>query len=109
MKRTITVVGDVASKAEADDLFYALHLVLEDRAKSDDPVGHLLARTLVGLRPAGSSVELSFDRVEDCSGLAATWCPWHGHCSCPDPATAMDDPSCPLHGPDSLHAEGNDR
>jgi len=39
-----------------------------------------------------------------CTGLAATWCPNHGRCTCPAPEEAKD-PLCPLHAPDSLHAE----
>lgn len=56
------------------------------------------------------------DRIESasCTGLTASWCPFHGECSCPrneagehvDRYTgepAMDDPNCPLHSPDSSH------
>lgn len=42
-----------------------------------------------------------------CTGIAASWCPIHGNCSCPAPEKALDDPDCPLHASDSLHAEPN--
>lgn len=41
----------------------------------------------------------------ECTGLAAAWCPLHGDCRCPDRSSAMDDPGCPLHAPDSTHAD----
>ena len=49
---------------------------------------------------------------EPCTGLAATWCPCHGDCTCPTVANtygdtdrpSMDDPDCPLHGDRSTHA-----
>jgi hypothetical protein len=40
-----------------------------------------------------------------CSGLTAAWCPNHGRCTCPNREKAMGDPGCPLHAPDSDHAE----
>lgn len=46
-----------------------------------------------------------------CTGMAATWCPTHGDCSCPpryphDPSSerTLDDPRCALHGDASSHA-----
>lgn len=35
--------------------------------------------------------------------MTASWCPVHGDCTCPGPVGSSD--SCPLHGPDSDHAE----
>ena len=41
--------------------------------------------------------------------MAAVWCPVHGNCTCPyDEATRvrdLNDPKCPLHSPESHHAE----
>jgi hypothetical protein len=44
----------------------------------------------------------------ECTGLAATWCPNHGDCSCPPKENGerdLDDPGCPLHSESSDHAE----
>lgn len=47
-----------------------------------------------------------------CTGIAASWCPLHGECTCPRgpdgaiPEGGLNDPSCPLHATTSLHAEG---
>jgi hypothetical protein len=50
-----------------------------------------------------------------CTGIAATWCPIHGDCTCPfavahpedagDYSRTWDEPTCPLHGQGSPHAE----
>lgn len=45
-----------------------------------------------------------------CTGVAASWCPVHGDCTCPEPETptaskSFDDPSCPLHSSSSSHAD----
>lgn len=42
--------------------------------------------------------------AEGCTGVAASWCPIHGACSCRSSAH-LDDDRCPLHGPTSSHAE----
>lgn len=49
---------------------------------------------------------------EPCTGVTARFCPRHGTCTCPGtdvgyPARPgpMDSPRCPLHAPDSVHAE----
>lgn len=46
----------------------------------------------------------------NCTGLAASWCPIHGDCTCPNRAgiegsPTLNDPNCPLHSPMSTHAE----
>lgn len=41
-----------------------------------------------------------------CEGVSAAWCPNCGDCIC-DREEGMDHPDCPLHAPDSPHAEGN--
>lgn len=49
-----------------------------------------------------------------CTGVAATYCPIHGECVCPpvsdpDPyehERDLNSPFCPLHSPESAHAEG---
>lgn len=52
----------------------------------------------------------------ECSGIAASWCPIHGDCTCPrqkngDPVWrkneegVVEDEKCPLHGFASNHAE----
>lgn len=44
---------------------------------------------------------------DSCTGITARWCPRCGDCRCaPDPAD-MDEPSCPLHGIKSDHAESS--
>ena len=45
---------------------------------------------------------------EECTGIAAQWCPNCGTCNCPeDPrgGRTRDRATCPLHGPESRHAE----
>ena len=46
--------------------------------------------------------------MDECTGLAATWCPVCGDCACSEEDRALgnlDDPNCPLHAPNSPHAE----
>lgn len=52
---------------------------------------------------------------ETCSGIAATWCPIHGDCTCRQrlKATGVDArmwqrETCPLHGTTSTHPDGLD-
>ena len=43
-----------------------------------------------------------------CTGVAASWCPVHGDCTCPRTETGereSESLTCPLHAPNSLHAE----
>lgn len=45
---------------------------------------------------------------EPCTGIAASWCPRHGSCTCPDVVAGVDypkrdGPTCPLHGLASDH------
>jgi hypothetical protein len=42
-----------------------------------------------------------------CTGLAASWCPVCGDCSCAHrlDGERLDNPDCRLHGRDSIHAE----
>lgn len=44
------------------------------------------------------------DPIEVCTDLSASWCPIHGDCVCAR-EESLDNPDCPLHGPDSAHAE----
>lgn len=39
----------------------------------------------------------------ECTGLAASWCPFHGDCTCPEPEDEKSDWDCPLHGELSEH------
>lgn len=49
-----------------------------------------------------------------CTGVTARWCPLHGECTCrvddededDTYEVTFDNPSCPLHGRQSLHAAG---
>jgi len=44
----------------------------------------------------------------ECTGVAATWCPVCGDCTCGDRtefAHVIDESGCPLHAADSGHAE----
>ena len=43
--------------------------------------------------------------ARECTGLSAVWCPLHGDCACPARDDTLDDPDCPLHNPQSSHAE----
>lgn len=48
--------------------------------------------------------------MHECTGVAASWCPIHGDCTCPDRADPtegrdMNSETCPLHSSDSTHAE----
>ena len=45
---------------------------------------------------------------EECTGIAAQWCPNCGTCTCPhgdNGERTRDRATCPLHGPESRHAE----
>ena len=51
---------------------------------------------------------------QPCSGVSTSWCPNCGDCSCPRNEDGgfpegQDDPNCPLHAPDSPHADGPTR
>lgn len=73
------------------------------------------APELIGLfrdHHAGHEVVEFHRREEPCTGLAASWCPNCGDCTCPvvveeDGTTgwpdARDDPACGLHGAASTH------
>lgn len=39
----------------------------------------------------------------ECTGVAASWCPIHGDCTC-DMDSERDSDDCPLHGKESTHA-----
>ena len=45
----------------------------------------------------------------ECTGIAASWCPVHGDCRCPRNKDGeriySSHPKCPLHGPESTHAD----
>lgn len=43
----------------------------------------------------------------ECTGIAASWCPIHGDCNCPDRETMghLDGEDCPLHNHQSTHGE----
>lgn len=45
---------------------------------------------------------------QECTGVAASWCPVHGTCTCPRDADgraeSLDDFGCPLHSDTSSHA-----
>lgn len=45
--------------------------------------------------------------AEKCTGMAASWCPLHGSCTCPRDAHGFREgcPTCPLHSDTSKHAE----
>lgn len=48
--------------------------------------------------------------VSGCTGIAASWCPVHGDCTCPDINDetlddVTEDSHCPLHAASSNHAE----
>lgn len=60
------------------------------------PEETLLERSRRVLREYRGLLELS----TGCTGLTASWCAVCGSCTCPD---------CPLHAPDSLHAEAETR
>lgn len=68
------------------------------------------------LRLAGAAAEAALveagrqlrDTPPACTGLTARWCPRCGDCKCrdaEDPTVEMNDPGCPLHAPNSPHAE----
>lgn len=47
---------------------------------------------------------------QDCTGIAASWCPIHGDCTCPRSEIGLwghDSPDCPLHGTNSSHCADN--
>lgn len=51
------------------------------------------------------SLRAEADRIESqqCTGVAAVWCPVHGQCICPDREDQNED-ACPLHSSSSSHA-----
>jgi hypothetical protein len=57
--------------------------------------------------PTDDPVELrrQADVIEsqECTGVAAQWCPIHGTCACADPEDRNDE-GCPLHSSTSSHA-----
>lgn len=54
---------------------------------------------------------LRFGADPRCTGAEAQWCPVCGDCLCPyvideeDGERTLDGPRCPLHSPESKHAE----
>ncbi len=54
-------------------------------------------------------------RIEEshtCAGVAASFCPVHGDCTCPanedgEHLDGQDDDHCPLHSAESSHAEAS--
>lgn len=50
MRRNIVIPVEVASRAEFDDVFFALHLAVSDRIECGDERGNLMQRTLKGFR-----------------------------------------------------------
>lgn len=59
----------------------------------------------VALRARAEALIAEASRIEsaNCTGLAASWCPVHGDCACPEPDTSLDADACPLHSPRSAH------
>jgi hypothetical protein len=57
------------------------------------------SRSPTELRRLADAVE-----SQECTGVAARWCPVHGTCSCPANVPEMTDERCPLHSPASSHA-----
>lgn len=61
--------------------------------------------------PSGETYEMvggSWQRLIDCTGVTASWCPIHGDCTCPgpfDPPPSLDNPGCALHSDRSHHSE----
>lgn len=52
-------------------------------------------------------------RMIECTGVSARWCPLCGDCNCPELNdgggwASLDSPDCPLHAPESRHAEDAD-
>lgn len=53
-------------------------------------------------------IKRAWKHASRCTGIAASWCPIHGDCTCKDSETVAreeEDPDCPLHGDASTHAE----
>lgn len=69
----------------------------------------LTADELRALAADPAALEEMAERLDEagraCTGVAASWCPAHGDCTCPEPESAMDHPGCPLHAPSSIHAD----
>lgn len=68
-------------------------------------------RVASGEHPDPTELRRLADQIESeqCTGVAAQWCPLHGTCSCPRddegaPVDGLDSPSCPLHASTSSHA-----
>lgn len=54
----------------------------------------------------GPEVVAALSATITCTGIAASWCPIHGDCTCPEPEDRKDHEGCPLHGRESNHPDG---
>lgn len=88
--------ADETADREALDRFATFLRIIEDAPVDEDGRRH------IGPRAYAYAHGIDVDPM-GCTGLAASWCPRHGSCQCPDPADALDDPACPLHAPMSDH------
>ncbi len=77
----------------------------------DETTGELDVALLGALRSGYPMVGWPhpWTEVNQCTGVAASWCPVHGDCECPRDedggAWELNDPDCPLHSPESTHAD----
>lgn len=86
--------------------------VAEARGAMPERLAHATLAFLEGAGACFAARQAAKEHAAACTGLTAVWCPVHGDCTCPyendDPnqGRTMDDAGCPLHAPESPHAEG---
>lgn len=93
------------------------------RPDGTSEVTHSEVRRTPGLHHQDRAEPLRASAAEECTGIAASWCPVHGDCSCPrseagEPvlrnlgacmgSEVVHDPECPLHGEGTNHAAFGD-
>ena len=92
----------------------ALRASLAEAEARADEAREVMGKT--GKLELPSIAEAEKDRVTvliappECTGIAASWCPNCGDCTCERPEDGgwipdLTEYNCPLHGPDSIHAE----
>lgn len=76
---------------------------LRHAADIREVVDRFMAGEVLSLPPSGRWP------VAECTGMAASWCPIHGDCTCEIDEDTLERttvaPGCPLHGDDSRHNE----
>ena len=83
------------------------HMPNPTQDQLNEPVAPTPGTAVEQLRAASATLLAEADRLEsvECSGVTAVWCATCGNCTCPDDALGRFARDCPLHAPESPHAE----